>query len=733
MSNFKDPARAVLLALLSLCSGIILTPPAPAGVTVRPDPAPAKDYFRRSSLVVTIDPQPAGPAWLVIEHPDRGYGLISLDFISLDAGVAHGRQWGAARLNTDKPRHAWFHLEKPLRQLRIYGLPSWTRIELSTTEPPRDPVPLVEPAVTFKSFPERVITAGADAQTPDGLSGALDALRDLLPLARALGFNGVESYVKWGFVERAPGQFDWSFYDAVCDELDRHGLKWLPLLIAGSAYALPEWYRASSENRGFQCLEHRLSNEIQSIFCSAQDRFVERFLVELGKHYGTRQTLLGVRLGPSGNYGEAQYPATGDWGYKGAPIHTHQGYWAADPCASPHFRGWLQRLYPSLDALNAAWDARYASWDAVETFHPIHAVTRRQRIDFSDWYMGSMSEWCERWAVWARRAMPDVRIYQSSGGWGSLQIGTDYTHQARSMARLGGGVRLTNESDNYADNFSITRMAASAARFYGASLGFEPGGFGSARGVAARIFNALTNGADHLFFYHSNLYDNDQGVDVWLRYAPLLDRRARPRVQVAAFYPETSIKLDDEPLRYRWGSVFLVNARALRSELDFDYVSERMIEDGALSRFKALVFLWGHITEGRIIENLDAWLRAGGTIIYPERPRGPLETVEGDRAAFNRWRAGDTGKGRFIPFEGDPQPASYYARFARERLKDVLPGPIEKPDLVYASLLESGELFLLNFSEDPAAVRLPGGESLTLPPYGIAARRLEAETAVEGR
>ncbi|MBI4582710.1 MAG: family 20 glycosylhydrolase [Planctomycetes bacterium] len=709
-----------LLLLLSLL------PPALADVTVRPDPAPASDYFHRSSLLVTLDPQPGRPVWLVIEHPDVGYGLISLD-----AGIAQGRQWGVARLNTGKQRRAWFALEKPPRQLRIYGLSSYTRIELAEAEPPRDPVPLVQPAIAFKNFPQRVITAGADAQTPDGLPEALAAMRNLLPLARALGFNGIESYVKWGFVERSPGALDWSFYDAVCDELDRHGLQWFPLLIAGSAYALPDWYRDSPDNRGFQCLEHRLGNDIQSIFCGTQDRHVERFLKEFGRHYGGRKTLLGIRLGPSGNYGEAQYPATGEWGFKGGPIHTHQGYWAADPCAAPHFRNWLRRLYPSIEALNQAWEARYASWEAVETFHPLHAVTRRQRIDFSDWYMNSMSEWCERWALWARSALPGAPIYQSSGGWGSWQIGTDFSSQARAMAKLGGGIRLTNESDNFADNFSITRMAASAARFYGAALGFEPGGFGSARGVAARLFNALTNGAEHLFFYHPNLYANDQGIDAWLKYAPWLERRARPKIQVAVFYPDTAIKLDDEPLRFRWGSVFLVSARGLRSQLDFDYVSEPMIEDGALSRYRALVFLWGHITEKRIADKLEAWLRGGGTIIYPERPRGALETVEGDRSIFNRWRSGDTGKGRFILFEGDPQPPDHYARFIREQLQILLPGPIQKPDLVFGSLLESGELFFLNFSDDPATVRLPDSASLTLPPYGIAGPSPQARTPGE--
>lgn len=713
----------------------------PAGLTVErgPDAAwrlessrhgpvaalePVKDYYRRAAFLVNVEAAGAGPVWLTVEYVDRGYGLISVA-----PGAAQTKQWGVARLNTGGLRRAVFGYDKAdfRGPLRIHGVTLLRSLTLSDSEPAREAVPEAAPAVRLRRPMQLVTTAGADARTPEGLDEALATMRNLLPLARALGFNAIESYVKWNFVERSPGVFDWSFYDAIVEELDRHGLQWFPLLIVGSAYTLPDWYHGSSENVGYECLEHRMRNDIQSIFCDNQVKYVQRFLKEFGRHYGGRKTLLGVRLGPSGNYGEAQYPARGDWGYGWGPIHTHIGYWAADAYAQRHFRAWLQLRYPSIEALNRAWEGRYRSFEEIETFLPATAHTRRKRVDFADWYMGSMSDWCEKWAAWAREAMPRTVIHQSSGGWGPIEIGTDYSFQARSMAKLGGGIRLTNESDNYADNFSITRMASSAARYYGAALGYEPGGFGSARGVVARLYNCLTNGGEHLFYYHPNLYANDQGIESWLKEAPHLDERAKPLVEVAVFYPDTTIKLDDEPLRFRWGSVFLVKAQALRSVLDFDYVSEQMIEDGALERFQALVFLWGHITEKGTLERIDRWVQAGGTLIYPERPRGLLETVEGDQSISGKWQRGETGKGRVIFFPGDPAPGEHYARFVRKELRGMTAFrpeirqalAMEKPELVYWSVLENGRLALLNFDDHEAVVRLQGGRTLRLKPYTV--------------
>ncbi|MFN0169256.1 MAG: hypothetical protein ACKV22_22765, partial [Bryobacteraceae bacterium] len=537
----------------------------------------------------------------------------------------------------------------------------------------------------------------------------------------------IESYVRWGWVERKRGVYDWSYYDAQVAEIEKHGLQWFPMLLAGSGYALPAWLYDSPDNFGFRCLEHGIKHDTQSIFHPFQTEYASRFIREFGKRYGGKKVLLGIRLGPSGDYGEAQYPARGP-GYQFKDSHTHIGYWAGDPLAQADFRRYLQGVYKNIGALNQAWHKQYGSFEQIHTFLPETAAVRRQRIDFANWYMGEMSKWCEKWAIWAREALPNSVIHQSSGGWGPVQIGTDYSYQARSMSRVKGGIRLTNESDNFADNFTITRMASSAARFYGAALGYEPGGFGSRRGVVARLYNAVTTGAEHLFYYGGNITSNDQAIGAWLRLGNMMDQRAKPLIDVAVYYPDTALKLDDEVLRYRWGSPYFTLARALRSELDYDYSSEQMIEDGALDRYKVLVFLWGHIIEKGAMDRIDRWLRAGGTIIYPVQPRGHLVTVEGDGSIPQRWAAGDTGKGKVIFYPGDAIPGDFYAEFVREqltRMPQLRPRilaalTIEKPASVFWSVLENGRMALLNFSDRAATVRLQGGRTVRIDPYEMA-------------
>lgn len=140
-----------------------------------------------------------------------------------------------------------------------------------------------------------------------------------------------------------------------------------------------------------------------------------------------------------------------------------------------------------------------------------------------------------------------------------------------------------------------------------------------------------------------------------------------------------------------------------------------------------LLFLWGHVTEKPVLDRIAKWIDEGGVLIYPERPRGPLQTVEGDRSVWNRWQRGETGKGRVIFFPGDPEPGEPYACFVRDelrRLGNLRPEVrravrLEKPADVYWSILESGLLLLLNFSDDEATVRLDSGKTLRLAPYTI--------------
>jgi hypothetical protein len=690
---------------------------------------PVRNYYRRAAILLRVDKPVHQPAWLQLGYLDHGFGQVSVALSGLKP-ISARNQWGVARLNSGKLRHAAFQIGDPANGVRIEGVTELHDAVISDAEPPREPLPEVKPAIALARPLDLVISSGADAATVEGLPDALATMRNLLPLAKALGFRGIESYVKWNFVERTPGIFDWSFYDALVDEIEKRDLKWFPLLIVGSAYALPEWFFKSPDMVGYRCLEHGIEVEIPTIFSDHQVKYVRRFLAEFGKHYRSRKALLGVRLGPSANYGEAQYPASGAWGYRDRRLHTHLGYWAGDPYATASFRRFLQARYSSVADLNKAWDAEFGAFDDIKTFLPITALTPRMRLDFANWYMGAMSDWCEKWAAWAREAMPETSIYQSSGGWGAVEIGTDYTAQAKSMARLHGGIRLTNENDSYLNNFGATRMAASAARFYGARLGFEPAGFSSVRGVVARIFNSLTNGADHLFYYHGNLYSNDQALDAWVKQAHLLDERAHPVTEIAVFYPDSANRISDDVLRHLRASAFFQRVQAFRSVADYDFVSEQMVSDGALDRFKVLVFLWGRITEKSVLDRIDSWVAAGGIVIYPEKQQsreGGLSTVEGDLSVWNRWRQGQTGRGRLILFEGHPEPVHYYVSFLRSQLRNlsVLSTDvrtalgIEKPEEVYWSVLNNQKLALLNYDDDEATVRLAGGKTIKIPPYAI--------------
>jgi hypothetical protein len=743
------PDDAAGLLLVETPDAPVLRETVQGAPVVSPSPN-VSDYLNRRALEFRVPDgfaPNAAELFLVVEHLDTGLGLIQVTYAAATAQARAGYAGaeslaGFTRLDSQRPRRALFRLgarlagnEASAADIRIAGAAAVRRVVLKTAlaegeadafaaEIPATP----DPRVTLSRPLQLVMSVGADASTPEDLPTALRQMRELCPLAATLGFTGVESYVKWSFVEPEQGRFDWSFYDAVVQEAARHNLRWFPLLIVGSAYTLPTWYHDSPKNVGFACLEHGKANNIQSIFCEHQTPHVQAFLNEFGRHYEPGGRLLGVRLGPSGNYGESQYPAGGNWGYGGKQEHIHIGWWADDVYADAHFGAWLRNRYGTVEALNKAWNTSYAQWGEVTCFIPQFAESPRQRKDFVDWYMGAMSDWCERWALWARDAMPNTSIYQSAGGWGFVESGTDFTDQTRSMTKVKGGIRATNETDSYSQNFQVTRMMSSAARFYGVPFGSEPAGFNSAKGIASRIYNILVNDGQHLFFYNPNLLHNDQAIDTWLDLAPLLDRRSAPIIDVAVLYPDTQSKLDDGVFRNLYASSFYQRIAALRPHLDFDYCSERMVLDGALDRYKVLVLAWSPTVEADTLAAIERWVAEGGTVLVNYWNRTPLQTVEGDRSVLNRWLRGDAGKGKAVLIEEDREPPARFADRVRQELlamENLHPHTqamlrAEKPDEVYVSALESGVFAVLNYSDAAAEVRIPGAAPQTIPPYRIA-------------
>lgn len=658
---------------------------------------------------------------------------------------------GYTLCNTGRIRHTVFIMENPSLKhgqamdtdFTVTGIPEIisvelvpgrceAAIELAKSERP-DPTEC-KPGFELENFLQLVCSADISPISYEALDATIERMKDTCPYIRALGFNGVESYVRWNTIEYNKGTYDWSYYDGIIEFTAQYGLKWFPLVIGGSAYALPEWYHDMEGFTGFKCLEHGIANNVPTIFNDHQTPYIIDYLHEFGRHYNNHPDVFGCRLGPSGNYGESQYPASGNCGYKGQTEHMHLGWWAGDKDAASRFRTWLQNKYGLIDALNKAWHEEYGGFDEIETFHPVTCQVKRRRKDFVDWYMFEMSDWCEKWAVWMREEMPDKDIYQSSGGWGFGECGTDFTEQTRSMIKVNGGIRATNEDESYELNFAITRMLSSAARFYKVPFGSEPAGFSTARGIMARLYNIIINNGQHLFYYRGNLQCCDISAERWLKYAPLLEKRAKPVIDVAVLYPDTLVNTDDSVIRYLDGSAFFSQVYSLRRHLDYDFCSERMVLDGALEQFKALVFLSrnhdGDYTEQAVLEKLDTWVRGGGTIIYPvikSNAKAGIASVEGDYSIFNKWRAGDTGNGKVIFINTLREPLDGWIRDLVNELRslDNLQPMTKKmlclryPAGVYASVLENGLTALYNDSDYPAVVAIGGKDPLTMEPISI--------------
>ena len=678
---------------------------------------------------------------------DKGAGVIQPKLLSNDAfsgtWAEPVRAVSFTRLNTGKIRSALFEFVPAAVDwqasahvhLKIAGLQHLVEVRALAQVTPaswnalRDRVPVeVQPMVKLERAMQINCTVGiADVGNPPPLEKSLDNVREYAPLAKVLGFTSIECFVRWDMIEPQPGVFDFSHYDRLVAAIQRYKLKWFPNLVITSAFALPSWFFESNEYTPFRCVEHDQINQSPSIWNEHNRKHVVRVLHAFGAHYKPMGVLEAVRLGPSGNFGEAQYPAGagGALGYQRKRMHAHIGWWAGDSCARSDFQRYLKERYTTIERLNGAWEEQYSAFAQIAPQLPEHYRTRQGRLDMTDWYTSSMSKWCGFWARIAREAMPDIPIYQSAGGWGYREAGTDFSALSESMREVQGGIRLTNETDSFEQNFYATRMAATAARLYGIMLGYEPAGFHSSHGVAARFMTCMATNADNLYTRHQVLFTRPDAVTNWLRDYPLLDLRTNPLVDVAIYYPETMSQLDDGAFRYLYGWGFNPRAAEIRRRIDADFLDERLIRAGFLDRYKVLVFCWGNIINADVQQIIDRWIRNGGVAIYPARNN--QETVEGDFKLFTAWENGDTGKGTFYRFQGVMEPISFYGDFVETALRKtphlhrwthaVL--NIQKPPRVYTSLLENGTLLALNYNEEPVSMVLPNSEQVILQPFTV--------------
>ncbi|HQK93076.1 MAG TPA: beta-galactosidase [Armatimonadota bacterium] len=463
------------------------------------------------------------------------------------------------------------------------------------------------------------------------------------------GVTAFEPYVKWMLMEPREGEFDPSFYDAELAAFKAHGLKWVPFLVAGPAYATPPWLKESDRSVFAVDIATGHVSRDQSIWNPHLRPLVRAWLERFFAHY-VHDDMQAVLLGISGVFGESIFTAGGNawtqiWD---GEYPQHFGWWCGDEYARASFRAAMSAKYATIADLNAAWQTDLAGFDEVEPFVPDVNRSDRARLDMIRWYMQSMTDYAEWWVSTTRELAPTVPVLLCTGGGAEPQLGADMSAQTKMVARYGAGMRITNEASDYAANFHITRHISSAARLYGTYFGYEPAGEVSEDGIVARIYNAVAAGAWELFHY-DNPPDGARGQ----RYRANLDLLARmrePVVEAGLLWPRTSMDLGLAGGLGRAGTV-------VRDLCDIDYVDELMVADGALKPLKLLVWGAGPVVEADTAAAIEAAVRDDGLAVVV--PRG--------------WQPRDPEGNPVFP-AGHTTPAHGYAEYSVPELPD---GPSE--------------------------------------------------------
>ena len=215
--------------------------------------------------------------------------------------------------------------------------------------------------------------------------------RQALRIVKDAGFTSVQIYVFWNRIEpQRRGEFDWSYYDRQVKLIQEAGLKWVPFLIFGPAYGFPKWWLESDRHVGYRCLEHNTENAVESLWNPVWRDEVTRLLTAFAGHYLPMNVIESVQPGITGDYGEAIFPAVGNWP---GMYHTHRGYWCMDDYAQADFRRAMREKYGSVEAMNAKWRSHYADFEELRPFLRHKAPSRTAYFDMMMWYKASMTDY----------------------------------------------------------------------------------------------------------------------------------------------------------------------------------------------------------------------------------------------------------------------------------------------------------------------------------------------------
>ncbi len=435
--------------------------------------------------------------------------------------------------------------------------------------------------------------------------------------------------------ETAPGQWEWQEAEEVYQRAREERF----LFAMFPHFAFPaRWYIEKENPALTRCVEH--GEEIpalspwEPLFASWLDRQWSALARQFG---GAQPRVDALVLGIHGDYGEAGL-FTGarlaspeqreDWQKRFGKAHNHKGFWCGDEKAKESFRRAMLRKYGDLDALNKAWGTSFAKEEEIR-YPRSPAEGRRWWLDFVGWYQNGVTYWVDVTCRLAQRYFPrTLRILPIGFADEDVRYGADISALVKVASRYGTAVRSTHAgylplAEN--ESFLLARIA-SACRFYGVPLWMETPGTVNAMRQAEALYQAMAQGAVGLFDWAINPITHKAVYEQNLRHLTA----GQPVVDVAMFFPSTAVRLADvgEAPTMRRGCA---QARDL---FVFDIIDERMIRDGALERYRLLIFWEGTVIEQDVLEKIVEWVDAGGVAVAYDF--GKVTSVEGDGSAWRR-------------------------------------------------------------------------------------------------
>jgi len=234
-----------------------------------------------------------------------------------------------------------------------------------------------------------------------------------------------------------------------------------------------------------------------------------------------------------------------------------------------------------------------------------------------------MTRWAGFWLKTARKYFPESDIQIVTGGISNPKAGADFSAQAKVASLFNGGIRITNQNDDYEQSFILTRLAASACKNYKASFSTEESGINKAYGVTMRIFDGVTTGVSGLYFKNiiqcghtpcgkagKNIGTLSRGAENLIAYYDFLSLKPSPN-EIAIFYPNIEVAINPGMKERIW-----YRCRQLRRFLDFDMIDEQMVMDRHILNYRFLLVLQGGWISADALSIIFSWIKKGGILIF---------------------------------------------------------------------------------------------------------------------